>query len=112
MDVRVLGDVAVVVVVNEGVAVDRVVQRQCRYHQQETQNDVSLFGRREKTWRLLRHGCKDLITEDTADAEAFFVTHLFNHVTNVTDHLRASGRTTEDTELCTLMKLAARLILQ
>ena len=41
---NVVGDVAIVVVVNERVAVDGVIQRECRYYQQETQNDVALFG--------------------------------------------------------------------
>ena len=45
MSVSVFADVAVVIVVNEGVAVDRIVERQYRHHQQQTQNDVALFRR-------------------------------------------------------------------
>src|SRR6476660_688808 len=84
VNVSVPGDVTIVIVVNEGVAVDRIVNRQCRYHQQQTQDHIALFRRCEKTWRLFGHGCKDLTTEDTGDTEAFFVTHLLDHVTNVT----------------------------
>ena len=84
VNVSVSGDITVVIVVNEGVAVDRIVKRQCRYHQQQTQYDVALFGGREKAWRLRGHGCKDLTTEDTEDTEAFSVTHHLDHVTNVT----------------------------
>ena len=84
LNVSVPGDVTVVIVVDEGMAVDLIVERQCRCHQQQTQCDVALFGGREKTWRLFGHGCKDLTTEDTEDTEAFFVTHLLDHVTDVT----------------------------
>ncbi len=43
-DVRVLGDVAVVVIIDEGVAIDRVVERQTSRHEQEAQNYIALFG--------------------------------------------------------------------
>ena len=56
VDVRVLGDVAIVVVVDERVAVDRVVERQRGDHQQETQNYVALFRRREKSRRAVQTG--------------------------------------------------------
>ena len=84
VDVKILRDVTVVVVIDERVAVDRVVERESGDHEEKAKNDVALFGRREKTWRLLRHGCKNLTTEDTEYTEPFFVTHLLNHVTNVT----------------------------
>ena len=44
VDVRIFGDVAVVVIIDEGVAIDRVVERQGSRHQQEAQNYVALFG--------------------------------------------------------------------
>ena len=47
-DVRVLGDVAVIIVIDEGMAVDWVVQGQRGDHQQETENDVALFWRGEQ----------------------------------------------------------------
>ena len=44
VDVRVLGNVAVIVIIDERVAVDRVVERQCGDDQEKTQNDVAFFG--------------------------------------------------------------------
>ncbi len=89
VDVRVLGDVAVVVIIDEGMAVDRVVERQGRDYQKKAQDDIALFGRREKTCGLSWRGWqrKDLTTEDTEDAEVLASAHLFCHVTNVTDVL-------------------------
>jgi len=45
----VLGDIPVVVVIDERMVVDRVIQRQGRNNQEKTQNYVALFGRREKS---------------------------------------------------------------
>ena len=44
-DVRILGDIAVVVIIDEGMAVDRVIERQRGYHKQEAQNYVAFFRR-------------------------------------------------------------------
>lgn len=109
VDIRVFSDVTVVVVIHEGVAVDRVVKREGGDHEEKTKNDVPLFGRGEKAGGLFRRlSCrgrqqKNLTTEDTEYTEAFFVTHLFNHVTNVTYWPRPLLKTIEDTEDTELM---------
>ena len=58
MDVRIFDDVAVVIVIHEGMAVDRVVQRQCRRDQEKTQNYVAFFRRREKRCGLRGRGLR------------------------------------------------------
>jgi hypothetical protein len=91
VDVRILGDIAIVVVVDERVAIDRIVERQRDYYEQETKDYVAPFGRREKArWFTTRFSCrswqqKDLTTEDTEDTGVLPPSHLFCHVTNVTD---------------------------
>ena len=45
MDVGILDDIAVVIVVDERMAVDRVVQDQRRNDHQKTQNYIVLLGR-------------------------------------------------------------------
>ena len=86
-DVRILGDVAVIVIVDERVAIDRVVERQRCHHQQETQDYVALFGRREKSRWLFKRFSRgsrqqlDLTTEEMKDTGVLSPRHLFCHVT-------------------------------
>src|ERR1700737_1197731 len=77
-DVGIFGDVAVVVVVDEDMPVDRVVQRKCDDDEEKTQDDVAFVGRLEKTRRPLPSGGwflgsrrheKILTTEDTEGTE-------------------------------------------
>ena len=49
VDVRIFGDVAVVIVIDKGVTVGWVIEREGGYHQEQAQDDVTLFGRGEKT---------------------------------------------------------------
>ena len=44
LDVRIFGDIDVVIVVYEGMAVYRVVQHQRRNYQEKAENYVALFG--------------------------------------------------------------------
>ena len=44
MDMWVLGDVAIIVVIDERMAVDWVVERKCGDYQEKTQNNIALFG--------------------------------------------------------------------
>ena len=78
VDVKVLGDIAVVIVIDKGMAIDRVVERERGDNQQETENDIALFGRGEKTRLLRGWQQKDLTTEDTEDTEALVV-HVLSH---------------------------------
>ena len=77
-NVGVLGDVTVIVIVHEGMAIDGVVESQ-RYHREKQADDrVAFLGRGEDA-RRLRCGrsflggrqYQDLTTEDTEDTEAF-----------------------------------------
>src|SRR4051812_26731445 len=79
VDMWVLGDVAIVVVVNERIAGYWVVERQGGDDQEKTQNNVALFGGRENAgWHFgrLAYGCrqrKDLITAGVGETEASVV---------------------------------------
>src|SRR5580700_11022901 len=53
-DVQILGDVAVVVIVHEGMVVDRVVEGKSDYRKKQAQDRVALFGRREQARWLSR----------------------------------------------------------
>src|SRR5678815_2225408 len=76
MDVRVPCDVTIVIVINEGMAVDWIVEGQRRYHKQHTQNDLGLVRRGEKTLGPAMRGCRDLASEDMQGTGVFSVTHL------------------------------------
>src|SRR5436305_2344069 len=79
VDMGVLGDVAIVVVVHERMAVDWVIDRQSGYHQEKTQNNVALFRGGESAGRHFRRLSysgrqrKDLITAGAGDTEASVV---------------------------------------
>src|SRR5579872_5301201 len=51
--VRVLGDVAVVIVVDERMVIDRVVKRERDHGQQQTRDGIASLQRRKQTQRLL-----------------------------------------------------------
>ena len=97
-NVGVLGDVTVIVIVHEGMAIDGVVESQ-RYHREKQADDrVAFLGRGEDA-RRLRCGrsflggrqYQDLTTEDTEDTEAFCTSISVITVTIVTAKYRPKG---------------------
>ena len=50
--VQIFGDVAIVVIVDEGMAVDRVVERQRDDRKQKTHDGIALFSGREESGRF------------------------------------------------------------
>ena len=95
---RILGDVAVIVIVHKRMAIDGVVERERNDCEQQAGDWVAFFGRGEDARRLLRgrgflggRQLQDLTTEDTEDTEAFCTSIYVITVTSVTAKYRPKG---------------------
>ena len=69
--VRVLGDVTVIVVIYEGMPVDRVINCQCQNSQQQAQSRIALLGGREEANVAWGGQYQDLTTWRGAKAVRF-----------------------------------------